>query len=196
MASFNDLRHRLYTQARQVASVGLVLGLFGCGAADQGMVDMGADLAPPAMAANHNIHVTVALKEDAQGVGIFAQNGALVHIPRGMIVDKKAIWAILKGGDQAANGKMLEFGTTKMDDQLGIDFTTEHGYPDGPWELALVILVASPSPLVAPQPGDLASFDLTPPPAGQPPVTGTSVRVTIKGADAQVMLSNLQFIKL
>ena len=196
MAPPRDLRHRLHSQVLVVISAVLVLGLLGCSAADPGTVDLGADLAPPASAGDHNIHVKVALKEDAQGVGIFAQNGALVHIPRGMIVDKKVIWTILKGGDQTANGKMLEFGLTKMDAQLAVDFTTEHGYADGPWELALVILVASPTPFQAPQPGDLASFDLTPPPAGQPPVTGTSVRVTIHGADAEVMLSNLQFIKL
>jgi hypothetical protein len=177
-------------------SVLWLLGLWGCSDTSPEAVDMAPDLAQPVSTAKHNIHTTIALEADAQGVGVYAQNGVLVHIPKDMLVGKHFGWLILNGGEQAANGKKLELGIGTVDPQLHAEFSTQKGYPDGPWELAVLILVASSSLLNAPNPGDLAAYDLTPPPAGEPPVTGTSVRVTLKGADADVTLSNRYFIKL
>lgn len=172
----------------------LSAGLSGCGSSDD-TVNLAPDLAPPAVA-GHNIHGIVALKADAQGVGVFAQNGVFAHIAQKDIIGKGTAWVILKGGDQIANGKMLEIGTGVIDDQLRFEFTTTHGYPDGPFELSLLILLKTTDLAKAPTPGDLASFDLSPPPAGEPPATGTSVRVRLSGADTMVTLSNTQFIRL
>ncbi len=176
----------------------LFLTLTGCSDETSGaeaLPDLSApDLAPAAP--RHNIHGNVALKVEAQGVGVFAQNGVFAYIPKAEIVGKQVAWVILKGGDQIGNGKMLEVGGGVIDDNVGFDFTTKLGYVDGPWELSLLILLKTTDLSMAPQPGDLASFDLTKAPAGEPPITGTSVRVSIHGADANVNLINRHFIKL
>jgi hypothetical protein len=61
--------------------------------------------------------------------------------------------------------------------------------------MAVVVSITGSDPTKGPQPGDLAGFDLTKPPAGDPPITGTSVRMKIQGADAAVTLKNDRFIR-
>jgi len=171
----------------------LLINLPGCGG-DDGPDTTPTDLAP--VVPMHNIHATVALTEDAQGVGVFAQNGVFAHIPRSQIVGKSTTWVILKGGEQIANGKMLEVGGGVIDDQLRSEILTKKGYPDGPFELSIVLMLVSTDVSQIPRTGDLASFDLSKPPAGEPPVTGTSVRVRLHGDDANLTLGNRYFIKL
>jgi hypothetical protein len=173
--------------------LGLGLGLSGCSQQDEA-ADLGTgDLLPQA---KYKIHVSIALQQGPQGVTLRTQNGGMVNIPTASIVGKNIGWTILMGGDQVGNGQMLEVGGGVIDPQLQATFTTQNSYPDGAWELALLILLASPDLAHAPHPGDLAAFSVFPPPAGEPPLTGTSVRVTIADADAQVDLDNFYFIQL
>ena len=196
------LRHaaRFSFSALLLTGTILLTSLLGCSGEDPpadlptDMATSTADLAPAAP--RYNIHATIALKEDAQGVGVLAQNGVIAHIPKAKIVGKSIAWIILKGGEQIANGKMLEIGSGMIDDNLRAELTTKGGYPNGPYELALLILLETTDPAKAPTPGDLAAFDLTKPPTGEPPITGTSVRVNVHGADASVTLINRYFIKL
>ncbi|MBK9261283.1 MAG: hypothetical protein IPM54_15955 [Polyangiaceae bacterium] len=89
----------------------------------------------------------------------------------------------------------MENGKTLVQDDLTAEFQSSPRYGNGAWEMAAFVSIAGASPLQGPQPGDLAAFDNSPPPAGQPPVTGVSVRMTVNGADAEVSLGNQHFIQ-
>jgi hypothetical protein len=143
----------------------------------------------------HAIAVAVALSDDGQGVKLFTQNGSTVHVPTANLAGKSYYWATAKGGDSIFNAKMIDLGAGAVAPDLSARFTTPAHYPDGPYELALFISVTGGDPTKGPQPGDLASFDLTAPPPCDPPVTGVSVRVDVAGGDAQVTLTNRYFIR-
>ena len=119
----------------------------------------------------------------------------MVHVPAADIAGKTFIWATAKGGESVANAKLIEFGMGQIAADLTADFTTGAKYQNGPWELAFFISVTGADPTKGPQPSDLAAFSLDAPPAGQPKVTGTSVRMTVADADAMVKLTNRYFIR-
>ena len=141
------------------------------------------------------LHVKIALQDDAEGVALFTQNGSMVHIPRADIVGKTFIWATTPGGEPVGNTKPIDFAVGTMAADLTADFTTPKHYPDGPWEMAVVIYLVGTDPTKGPQTGDLAGFDLTAPPAGDPPVTGMSIRMKVEGMDASITLDNKYFIR-
>jgi hypothetical protein len=153
------------------------------------------DMCPPTGGTPHSITATVALTEDGQGVPFGTQNGSVIHVAKADIVGKSYYWATAKGGEPITNAKMIDVGTGMIDNNLGATITTPAHYPDGPWEFAIFISLTGGSFAAGPQPGDLAGFDLSPPPACQPPVTGVSIRVTIAGADASINLGNRSFIR-
>ena len=152
---------------------------------------------PPAPDAGtpHSLAVKIQLTDDGMGVPFFTQNGSIVHVPKADIVGKQYIYATTKGGDQVTNAKMIDLGAGNIGNDLTASFSTPAHYPNGPWEMGLYIAVTPQNPPTGPQPGDLAAFDLTPPPGCEPPVTGISVRMTVKDADAGVTLSNRYFIR-
>lgn len=141
------------------------------------------------------LHVHVALVDDGQGVPIGAQNGAIVHVLPSDIIGKNLVWATTTGGENIFNVLPVENGKTIINDDLTADAQTSVRYANGAWELAAFVSIAGASPLAGPQPGDLAAFDNSAPPAGQPPVTGVSVRMTVDDADAHVSLGNQHFIQ-
>jgi hypothetical protein len=162
---------------------------------DDMAVSHGEDMCPPTGGTPRAITATIALSEDAQGVPFGTQNGSVVHVAKADIVGKSFYWATAKGGEPITNAKMIDVGSGMIDDNLGASITTPAHYPDGPWEFAIFISLTGGSFISGPQPGDLAGFDLSPPPACQPPVTGVSIRVTIAGADASIKLGNVRFIR-
>jgi hypothetical protein len=99
------------------------------------------------------------------------------------------------GGEPASNGKPLDVVTSTIGADLSSSFVTAPHYANGPWEINCVIsLTGSVLPMI-PVAGDLAAFDNTPPPAGDPPPTGASVRVHVADADASAVLSNRYFVR-
>jgi hypothetical protein len=119
-----------------------------------------------------------------------------VDITAANLVGKTLVWATAPGGEQIANLPVpTEFGTTTVGADLTAHFTTSAKYTNGPWELAVYVSVTGGDITKGPQPGDIAAFSLTPPPACQPPLTGVSIRVTIDDADATVNLDNSSFIQ-
>jgi hypothetical protein len=141
------------------------------------------------------LHVKIALEDDGQGVALFAQNGSMVHVPKADIVGKPFIWATTPGGEPVGNTKPMDFAVGKMADDLTADFTTPKHYANGPWEMAVVIYVVGTDPTKGPTPGDLAGFDVTDPPKGDPPVTGVSIRMKVQDMDASITLDNKYFIR-
>ncbi len=142
-------------------------------------------------------NITLTLDADAgdAGVAIGTQNGSFVYLAPSDLVGKNVVWATAPGGEQIANlPAPTEFGTTTIGSDLTAHFTTTSKYTNGPWELAVYVSVTGGSLLAGPQAGDIAAFDLTPPPACQPPVTGVSIRVTIDNANAVVNIPNGEFI--
>jgi hypothetical protein len=139
--------------------------------------------------------VKIPFRDDGMGAPFFTQNGSTVHIARADMVGKTVYYVVVEGGKSVANAKPLEIGQTTVAADLSAMFTTATQYADGFWELAIVVSLTGSDITKGPQPGDLAGFDLTPPPAGEPPVTGVSIRVHIKDADAMVKLDNLNFIR-
>lgn len=168
--------------------------LTGCGSSDSGESGSGGG-GGAGGASLHALHVTVAFSDDGQGVNLFAQNGAVVHVPPADIVGKQLVWATTPGGEPINNTLPIEFGSVTMGADLSASFATESTYADGPWEMAAFVSIAGDDPTNGPQPGDLAAFDNRPPPAGQPPVTGTSVRMTVDGNDAELTMGNDFFIQ-
>ena len=145
----------------------------------------------------HSISGKIALVADADGktVTFGTQNGSTVAVPIADIAGKTFYWATTPGGDTPGNATPLDQGAGVMGADLTGTFTTTAKYADGPWELVCLISVSGKLPTSGPSPGDLAAFDLTDPPAGEPPVTGQSVRLRIKGGDAQLTLNNANFIR-
>jgi hypothetical protein len=147
--------------------------------------------APP----NHAITVRVALKPDADGrhVTLLAQNGSQVVLPRSELVGKRVLVATTAAGEAAANGQLIDVGTVTLGPDLTATFTTPPRYADGAWEVSCVIAMTASQRI--PAPGDLAAFDNSPPPAGEDPPTGASVRVHVRGAETTVTLTNRHFIR-
>jgi hypothetical protein len=161
-------------------------------------VDAASDACPTYSDAGapHAIIGNLAFVAGSMGVGFGTQNGSTVNLAASSIVGKTLVWATVPGGEQIANVAMpTEFGTTTIASDLTAHFQTSSKYADGPWELVVYISITGGDITMGPQSGDLAAFDLTKPPACEPPVTGVSIRVTIDGADATVDLTNSSFIR-
>jgi hypothetical protein len=138
----------------------------------------------------------LAFTTDDAGVPFGTQNGSTVHVATSDLVGKTLVWATAPGGEQIANlPAPTEAGITTIGADLTAHFTTSAMYTNGPWELAVFVSITGGNLTKGPQPGDLAGFDLTPPPACEPPVTGVSIRVTIDDANATVNLDNGYFIQ-
>ena len=153
------------------------------------------DLAAAVSTTPHALNAKIALMDDGMGVPLGTQNGSTVHVQKADLVGKFIYYATTPGGKSAANAKPIDFGVAKVGVDLTAMMTTGPKYLDGPWELAVFVSVTAGNPLMGPQPGDLAAFDLTQPPTGEPPVTGTTVRLHVHGADATVTLDNKYFIR-
>lgn len=148
-------------------------------------------------AASHAIVINLALAADADGknITIGTQNGSTVQVAVADIVGKPIYWVTNAGGDPPGNAQPVDQGVSAVGADLKATFTTPAHYTDGPWELALLIAVSGKVPTSQPNPGDLAAFDLATPPAGEPPVTGQTVRVSVHGSDKSVTLDNHHFIR-
>jgi hypothetical protein len=176
-----------------------VLLIVGCSSPSNPAAEPAVDAASadvPVPAAMHSIVAKIALTPDADGkhVTFPTQNGSTVQLALSDVVGKTVYWATAPGGDNILNVVMpLDEAMTTVGTDLTATFTTEPHYADGPYEVACVISVTG-SPMV-PSAGDLAAFDNTPPPAGDPPDTGVSVRVHVEGADADLTLTNRYFIR-
>jgi hypothetical protein len=153
------------------------------------------DLAIPALPALHALGVKIALVDDGMGAAFATQNGSTVHVPKADLVGKFLYFATTPVGKAAANAKPIDIGVGRIGADLTALLTTPAKYQDGPWELAVFVSVSNGNPAQGPQPGDLAAFDISKPPAGEPPVTGTTVRLHVNGADAAVTLDNKYFIR-
>ena len=172
--------------------VAIALVASGCSGSDS---TSGAEGGGGAEPSSHAIHVTIALSEDAEGIPIGAQNGSLEHVPRSEVIGKPVIWATTNAGEVPGNTLPLDYGTTEISDDLGASFATGSDYDDGAYEVSCYISISGDAAPQGPQAGDLASFTLDPPLAGEPPTTGVSVRVRIDGADATLTLVNDHFVR-
>lgn len=166
----------------------------GCGEATPSGTS-GTTSGAPAEEVFYALRVRVAFVDDGQGVAIRAQNDAFVHVAPSDIIGKTLVWATTIGGEPISTVLPIEIGNTLVREDLTAEYQSSARYGNGPWEMAAFVSIAGASPLDGPQPGDLAAFENDPPPAGQPPVTGVSVRMTVDNADAEVTLGNQHFIQ-
>jgi hypothetical protein len=173
--------------------------LMACRGADPGATP--ADAAEEAeeaadAAAAYSIAARIVLTPDADGgqVSFVAENGATVTLSTSDIVGKTVRWGTAVGGEPIQNATQIDKGLTTMQPDLTSLWITPAHYTDGPWEMACIIDVSGVLPPNIPAPGDLAAVDDTPPPPGDPPVTGVSIRVHIEGGDAYVEIPNKEFI--
>jgi hypothetical protein len=149
------------------------------------------------VAGQHAIVANIALTPDSDGqhVTFATQNGSTVALLTSDLVGKTVYWATTAGGDPVSNAQTIDVNLSTIQPDLTATFKTQAHYPNGPWEVACVISVTGTPPPKIPAAGDLAAFDNTPPPAGDPPDTGDSVRVHVANADATVTLTNRYFIR-
>jgi hypothetical protein len=139
------------------------------------------------------VRIALALDADGQHVTFKTQNGAKVSLLKGDLVGKPVLLATTPGGEPAANAELIDVATVTLGADLTATFTTPARYADGAWEVSCVVQMQQSQRI--PAPGDLAAFDNTPPPPGEDPPTGVSVRVHVRGADAGVTLTNRHFIR-
>ena len=166
-----------------------------CGGTETAQV---ADLGNPDLTvAQHAIVAQAALTTDPDGmhVSFLTQNGSSVKLLKSDIVGKQIFWLTAAGGEPVTNATPIDIAIAAVDADLKSTFMTPAHYAPGPYEVACVIAVSGMVPPNIPAPGDLAAFDLTPAPAGEPPLTGISVRVRITDGDAHVTLGNQQFVR-
>jgi hypothetical protein len=165
------------------------LALLGCSGGEETSRTSGADQA------RYALRVHVALTDNGQGVDLIAQNGSAAYVPAADIIGKTAYWATTPGGEPVSGTAPIEFGAVVMRDDLTADVTTPAGYESGLWEMSMFISITEGELINGPQPGDLGAFDNTPPPQGEPLPTGSSVRMRVQGADAEVTLDNGHFVQ-
>jgi hypothetical protein len=182
--------HLRSTTAALTVALSTLVAL-GCQPGD-GSADAGHDAGLPA---THKLAVDIAFTADDAGVPFMAQNGSVIHLEKSELAGKPYFWVTTKMGESFANGTPLEAGGGALSGALTATFETGSKYEDGAVELSLFISVAGGNTQSGPRAGDLAAFDLTAPPAGEPQPTGSSVRVHFSGADAQLSLANQFFIR-
>jgi hypothetical protein len=170
----------------------------GCSSPAPTSPDAATDAPGDVSDAQHAIIAKIALATDPDGqhVTFGTQNGSTVSLLVTDLAGKTVYWATTEGGVPLSNAPMpIDQGITTLDTDLTTTFTTAPHYADGPYEVSCVISVTGTPPPNIPASGDLAAFDNSTPPAGQPPPTGQSVRFTAAGADATKTLTNQYFIR-
>ncbi|MFO0760248.1 MAG: hypothetical protein U0359_27450 [Byssovorax sp.] len=172
----------------------LALGC-GTGATGTGTTGSGGGGGGGGSGATYALSVHAVLSADAMGVAFSNTNGALSHVPKDEIVGKTYYFATTPAGESAGNTAPLEIGVGSVEDDLDFTWKTKPDYADGPWEMSMFISVAGADPMLGPQAGDIALFSLDPAPAGEPPITGTSVRMHVDGADAALTVDNSFFVR-
>jgi hypothetical protein len=168
----------------------------GCsGSSAGGILDLGPSI--DAMPAQHAIAVKVALAldSDQQHATFRTQNGSTVSLAKSDLVGKTVYIASAPGGEPLNNATPIDNSMLTLGDDLTASVAWPAHYADGPWEVSCVVAVADTPQSQIPGKGDLAAFDNSTPPAGEPPPTGASVRVHVQGADASVTLTNHYFIR-
>ncbi len=153
--------------------------------------------ATPTDSAQHAVTASVQLTLDADGqnVSFPTQNGALVPIASKDLIGKSVFWVTTPGGEPVSNAEPIDSMISKIGPDLTTSITTPAHYGNGPFEAACVIAVTGAVPPAIPAPGDLAAFDNSTPPAGDPPPTGVSVRFHVTDSDAKLVLTNSSFIR-
>jgi hypothetical protein len=156
-----------------------------------------AGTTPSTESAPHSVTASIKLTLDADGqhVSFPTQNGALVPIASKDLIGKTVFWVTTPGGEPVSNAEPIDSMISKIGADLTTSITTPAHYANGPFEVACVIAVTGSVPPAIPAPGDLAAFDNSMPPAGDPAPTGVSVRFHVTDADAKVALSNASFIR-
>ena len=139
--------------------------------------------------------IKLTLDSDGQNVSFPTQNGSLVPIASRDLIGKTVYWVTTPGGEPVSNAEAIDSKISTIGADLTSSVTTAAHYGDGPFELACVIAVTGAAPPAIPAPGDLAAFDNSTPPKGDPPPTGVSVRFHVADGDAKVTLSNASFIR-
>jgi len=170
----------------------------GCSSSTPTSADAAADAPGDVSDAQHAITATIGLTTDPDGqhVTFGTQNGSTVSLLASDLAGKTVYWATTEGGVPLSNAPMaIDQAITTLGADLTTTFTTAPHYADGPYEVSCVISVTGTPPPNIPASGDLAAFDNSTPPAGQPPPTGQSVRFTVAGADATKTLTNQYFIR-
>lgn len=148
--------------------------------------------APPT---SYQARLSIALHRDDKGrVPISDIQGAAFTTPES--VAGRSVYAVVLGlGEQPGNAKPITQAVGLMKD----DLTAVLDFPDalapGSYELATQISV-SRAPFGPPMPEDLVAFDdpRNPPPAGEPPPTGQTVRFHVTDSNAEVRLDGSYFI--
>lgn len=142
----------------------------------------------------HKLIVDIALRAQDAGVPFATQNGSTVYLEPSAIAQKPYFWITTNVGESFANAIPLEGAGGSMSDTLTAHFESQSKYHDGAVELALFISLTGGT-VAGPQAGDLAAFDNSPQPQGEPNPSGTSVRIHLDGDDARVTLDNQHFIR-
>jgi hypothetical protein len=167
-----------------------VVGLLGCSGAEA------ASTSSQVAGAPHAIHMDVALAAANGNVTLPTQNGSMVDVPVKDLVGKQYFWGITPEGASLGNVDPLEVGLGTMPEDLTLTLETKASYLNGGYEVAMFVLVVPGDPKNGPVATDLAAFSLDPALPGEPALTGVSVRVRVKDADATLTLDNNNFIRL
>jgi len=143
------------------------------------------------------LEVRVRFTTDPEGVPFPLASTATLHIPPEKLVGASVSWATLAGGEHISNADLYEIGSTVVGEDLSFVLDTQNDYAPGPWEVAVLIHLASEGGTPA-RPGDLASFGFEEAPEGDPAATGVSVRINVTEGDgpARVTLENKHFTEI
>jgi hypothetical protein len=179
-------------QLRSSLSIVLCLAAAGCGGPRRP-----ANPTPSSDPARHALTASIKLSLDADGqhVSFPTQNGSLVPIATKDLIGKTVFWVTTPGGEPVSNAEAIDSKISSIGRDLTTSITTPAHYASGPFEVACVISVTGAVPPSIPAPGDLAAFDNSTPPKGDPPPTGVSVRFHVADGDANVTLTNASFIR-
>jgi len=159
--------------------------------------DSDASVGEPERPDGRLLDVSVRFTADPEGVPFPLPTNATLHIPPEKLVGAPVSWATIAGGEHISNADLYEFGSTVVGEDLSFVLDTRKYYATGPWEIAVLIHLASEAGQPA-QPGDLASFAFEEALEGDPAATGVTGRINVTEGDGPVRakLENKHFIEL
>jgi hypothetical protein len=179
-------------------SLGLLVT--GCSSSSEGVgaTDTGKD----GGVAGHTLSLTANLVARDGELSFMTPTVALVKVPASTIVGKPYLISSFPAGFSPGNDPPIHYVWGSVPADLKVSFTTPSTYPNGPYDMVLVVYTNTPiseeikkaSPHLAPaaKGGDLASFtlDMSAVRPGDPALPPGLVRLNVEDGDATATIEN------
>ncbi len=157
--------------------------------------------APDASEATHRTTVQIAFNAGQDGTIALSDIQGPASVKTADVVGRTVAAIALEGGEQPGNAQPLAQSAATIGPDLKATLELPAVFRDGPYEIAINIIMKAgppPNPPGPPAAEDLVAFSdprTARPKAGDPALTGQTVRYRIEGKNATVALDGSHFIR-